>query len=239
MEKFDWLQAFAAEQQEQPEPGVSADAAPEDVQERAEAFRALIQGPYKKDYDRQVQTIVRERLKNCARSEQLLQALAPTLERDYGVDTASLSVEQAERLAQVSPDGKLPQTQEQREQAMRAGYERLRGQFEQVREAYPQAELAQELDDPAFMRLVVRGVDAKSAYELTHLQELRKSAVAYGARRAREELTAAMQAGYLRPREGGMAQSGCGAFAESPEQWSRKTREELKTRARRGEKVCL
>lgn len=235
MKKMHWLQLFA--EQAQPEPGVTADAAPE--QDHAEAFRALIQGPYKKEYDRQVQTIVRERLKNCARSEQLLQALAPTLERDYGVDTASLSVEQVERLAQVSPDGKLPQTQEQREQAMRAGYERLRGQFEQVREAYPQAELAQELDDPAFMRLVVRGVDAKSAYELTHLQELRKSAVAYGARRAREELTAAMQAGYLRPREGGMAQSGCGAFAESPEQWSRKTREELKTRARRGEKVCL
>lgn len=235
MKKMHWLQLFA--EQAQPEPGVTADAAPE--QDHAEAFRALIQGPYKKEYDRQVQTIVRERLKNCARSEQLLQALAPTLERDYGVDTASLSVEQAERLAQVSPDGKLPQTQEQREQAMRAGYERLRGQFEQVREAYPQAELAQELDDPAFMRLVVRGVDAKSAYELTHLQELRKSAVAYGARRAREELTAAMQARYLRPREGGMAQSGCGAFAESPEQWSRKTREELKTRARRGEKVCL
>ena len=235
MKKMHWLQLFA--EQAQPEPGVTADAAPE--QDHAEAFRALIQGPYKKEYDRQVQTIVRERLKNCARSEQLLQALAPTLERDYGVDTASLSVEQAERLAQVSPDGKLPQTQEQREQAMRAGYERLRGQFEQVREAYPQAELAQALDDPAFMRLVVRGVDAKSAYELTHLQELRKSAVAYGARRAREELTAAMQAGYLRPREGGMAQSGCGAFAESPEQWSRKTREELKTRARRGEKVCL
>ena len=235
MKKMHWLQLFA--EQAQPEPGVTADAAPE--QDHAEAFRALIQGPYKKEYDRQVQTIVRERLKNCARSEQLLQALAPTLERDSGVDTASLSVEQAERLAQVSPDGKLPQTQEQREQAMRAGYERLHGQFEQVREAYPQAELAQELDDPAFMRLVVRGVDAKSAYELTHLQELRKSAVAYGARRAREELTAAMQAGYLRPREGGMAQSGCGAFAESPEQWSRKTREELKTRARRGEKVCL
>ena len=235
MKKMHWLQLFA--EQAQPEPGVTADAAPE--QDHAEAFRALIQGPYKKEYDRQVQTIGRERLKNCARSEQLLQALAPTLERDYGVDTASLSVEQAERLAQVSPDGKLPQTQEQREQAMRAGYERLRGQFEQVREAYPRAELAQELDDPAFMRLVVRGVDAKSAYELTHLQELRKSAVAYGARRAREELTAAMQAGYLRPREGGMAQSGCGAFAESPEQWSRKTREELKTRARRGEKVCL
>ena len=47
---------------------------------------------------------------------------------------AEAAPEQAERLAQMSPDGKLPQTQEQREQAMRAGYERLRGQFEQVRE---------------------------------------------------------------------------------------------------------
>ncbi len=32
MKNFDWLQAFAMEQQEQPEPGVSADAAPQDEQ---------------------------------------------------------------------------------------------------------------------------------------------------------------------------------------------------------------
>ena len=100
MEKFDWLQAFAAEQQEQPEPGVSADAAPEDVQERAEAFRALIQGPYKKDYDRQVQTIVRERLKNCARSEQVLKSLSPALQKTFGVDAAQLTPEQAERFGE-------------------------------------------------------------------------------------------------------------------------------------------
>ena len=80
MKNFDWLQAFAMERQEQPEPGVSADAAPQDEQERAEAFRALIQGPYKKDYDRQVQMIVRERLKNCARSEQVLKSLGPALD---------------------------------------------------------------------------------------------------------------------------------------------------------------
>lgn len=90
-----------------------------------------------------------------------------------------------------------------------------------------------------FMRLVMRGVDARSAYELTHLRELRAGAMAYGARRAREELTAAMQAGYLRPRESGMAPAAFGAFAESPEHWSRQTREELKARARRGETVRL
>lgn len=108
MKNFDWLQAFAMEQQEQPEPGVSADAAPQDEQERAEAFRALIQGPYKKDYDRQVQMIVRERLKNCARSEQVLKSLGPALEKTFGVDAAQLTPEQAERLAAVRTGGESP-----------------------------------------------------------------------------------------------------------------------------------
>ena len=101
------------------------------------------------------------------------------------------------------------------------------------------AELSRALEDPRFLRLVTHGVDAKSAYELTHLRELTAEAMAYGARRAREELTAAMQAGYLRPRESGLTPGAGGAFAESPEHWSRQTREELKTRARRGETIRL
>lgn len=239
MRNFDWLQAFAMEQAEQPETGVSADAAPQEERERAEAFRALIQGPYKKDYDRQVQAIVRERLKSCAKSEQVLRALGPALERVFGVDAAQLTPEQAERLAEYAPGGRIPLTKEQREEAARQGYEALRAQFEAVREAYPGAQLHEELENSAFMRLVLRGVDARSAYELTHLRELRAGAMAYGARRAREELTAAMQAGYLRPRESGMAPAAGSAFAESPEHWSRQTREELKARARRGETVRL
>lgn len=59
---------------------------------------------------------------------------------------------------------------------MRQGYEALREQFAAVREAYPGAQLHEELESPMFMRLVMRGVDARSAYELTHLQELRAGA---------------------------------------------------------------
>ena len=129
--------------------------------------------------------------------------------------------------------------QEQREAAMRQGYARLKAQFAAVQAVYPQAELSRALEDPRFLRLVTHGVDAKSAYELTHLRELTAGAMAYGARRAREELTAAMQAGYLRPRESGLTPGAGGAFAESPEHWSRQTREELKTRARRGETIRL
>lgn len=107
MKNFDWLQAFAMEQQEQPEPGVSADAAPQDEQERAEAFRALIQGPYKKDYDRQVQMIVRERLKNCTRSEQVR-----SLWGRHGKNPSALErhsyADQAERWPRAHRRGKSP-----------------------------------------------------------------------------------------------------------------------------------
>ena len=106
---------------------------------------------------------------------------------------------------------------------MRQGYARLKAQFAAVQAVYPQAELSRALEDPRFLRLVTHGVGAKSAYELTHLREL----------------TAAMQAGYLRPRESGLTPGAGGAFAESPEHWSRQTREELKTRARRGETIRL
>ena len=166
-----------------------------------------------------------------------LQAFAEPEQPETGA--AAPTPEQQERLAALSPEGTQALTQEQREEAARQGYEALRAQFEAVREAYPGAQLHEELESPAFMRLVLRGVDARSAYELTHFRELRAGAMAYGASRAREELTAAMQAGYLRPRESGMAPAAGGAFAESPEHWSRQTREELKARARRGETVRL
>ena len=160
-----------------------------------------------------------------------LQAFAEPEQPETGA--AAPTPEQQERLAALSPEGTQALTQEQREAAMRQGYARLKAQFAAVQAVYPQAELSRALEDPRFLRLVTHGVDAKSAYELTHLRELTAEAMAYGARRAREELTAAMQAGYLRPRESG------GAFAESPEHWSRQTREELKTRARRGETIRL
>ena len=150
-----------------------------------------------------------------------LQAFAEPEQPETGA--AAPTPEQQERLAALSPEGTQALTQEQREAAMRQGYARLKAQFAAVQAVYPQAELSRALEDPRFLRLVTHGVDAKSAYELTHLREL----------------TAALQAGYLSPRESGLTPGAGGAFAESPEHWSRQTREELKTRARRGETIRL
>ncbi|MEI3088592.1 MAG: ribosomal-processing cysteine protease Prp [Oscillospiraceae bacterium] len=111
-----------------------------------------------------------------------LQAFAEPEQPENGA--AAPTPEQQERLAALSPEGTQALTQEQREAAMRQGYARLKAQFAAVQAVYPQAELSRALEDPRFLRLVTHGVDAKSAYELTHLRELTAEAMAYGARRA-------------------------------------------------------
>lgn len=171
-------------------------------------------------------------------SEALLQALEPVLRELFGMEPQQLCEKSAQELMLLARRHSAASSPQQREAAVQEGYARLKQEFARVQALYPQAELSQELENPAFVRLLRHGIDAASAYKLAHFRELTQNAMAYGASRAREELTAAMQAGYLRPRESGM-ESGGSPFAEGPEQWSKKTRDELKTRARRGETIRL
>lgn len=171
-------------------------------------------------------------------SEALLQALEPVLRELFGMEPQQLCEKSAQELMLLARRHSAASSPQQREAAVQEGYARLKQEFARVQALYPQAELSQELENPAFVRLLRHGIDAASAYKLAHFRELTQNAMAYGASRAREELTAAMQAGYLRPRESGMEPGGS-PFAEGPEQWSKKTRDELKTRARRGETIRL
>lgn len=171
---------------------------------------------------------------DAAQEAQRAQKFAALIEGEYRE-----AFEQAVReRMQRCTDGRLADSQT-REAQLRERFERLQRDFAQVRERYPQAQLAKELENPRFMRTVACGVDACGAYELAHFAELQREAMAYAARRTREDLTAAAQAGYLRPREGGMTAAGGGTFDEDAAKWSRETRDEMKTRARRGEKVRL
>ncbi len=168
----------------------------------------------------------------------LLRALRPVLRELFGLELEQVCEHSTEQLLELARTVQAAGTGAQRHDAMQERFARLKQQFRQVQQLHPQAQLCQELDNPAFVRLLRHGLDAQSAYRLVHFRELTQGAVAYGANRAREELTAAMQAGYLRPRESGL-ETGSSPFAEGAQTWSKKTRDELKTRARRGETIRL
>lgn len=171
-----------------------------------------------------------------------LQLFSQELPAADGACAAAPGDAQADAPAQEAP-GEVQGGEEAdapaREAALRQGFLRLKAQFAEVQARYPEAEFSRELAQPAFMRLIACGVDARSAYELTHFQELQRSAMEYGARRTREELAAAAQQGYLRPREGAMDARMRGPFDDDPARWSKQTRSEVKARARRGEKIRL
>lgn len=175
-----------------------------------ESFESLIKGRYKKDFDQRVQTILRERFKaNDAKTE--------TLRRDN---------ERLTKAVQGSED------------AVRQSFERLTAQAEQAKSVYPGMNLRQELKNPMFTRLVMNGVDAKTAYEVAHRDDILRGGMQFAALRAARQVASAVQANAVRPVENGL---GAGAPAtvqiSDPRQLTRQMRKELRERVRRGEKI--
>jgi hypothetical protein len=80
---------------------------------------------------------------------------------------------------------------------------RLPGEAAALTALYPDFDWRRELRNPAFGQLITAGVDVRTAYEVAHREEILCRAMAYAARRAREQ--AARAAAYERRR---VAESG-------------------------------
>ncbi len=175
-----------------------------------ESFESLIKGRYKKDFDQRVQTILRERFKTST-------AEAETLRRDN------------ERLSKAVQESEV---------AVRQSFERLTAQAEQAKGIYPGLDLRQELKNPTFTRLVLNGIDAKTAYEVAHRDDILRGGMQFAAQKAARQVASAVQANAVRPVENGL---GAGAPAtvqiSDPRQLTRQMRKELRERVRRGEKI--
>ena len=104
-------------------------------------------------------------------------------------------------------------------------YRELRDRAEALKAEYPDFELERELEDPGFARLLNNGVDPKTAYEVTHHEELTG--------RARQ-----LARNAARPLENGLAGSSQAALTQpDPRQLTRAERRALRRRAARGEEI--
>lgn len=222
--KTNWLQLFAdtepGEETPLPDAGEAA-AAPETAD-----FETLIRGQYKKEFDARVQGILKERLKKLKEGEARLAALEPlaqTLSQRYGTQDPAELAKALDRDPRGDP---------------KAAFRLLKQQAEEVKADYPDFDLARELENPAFARLAAAGVDARTAYETAHREELLRSSMAFGAAMGARQAVAAIQARAARPGENGAAAGAPAAVPVSdPRNLTPEMRRSLRERVRRGEKI--
>lgn len=226
---------------------------------------------FKEQFGRDTADIVKDRLKNSKNAETQLQKLAPILAsvaEQYGVeagdidgmikkfndDDARYEAEAMERGLPVAVVKQIKQLEadkqanderaraDEQERQAREHIQRMVTDFQKVKEAFPNADLRTELQNPAFVRLTSPevGVSVNDAYWLIHRNEIEPQAMQFAAQKAQQKLSQAIQSGKSRPSENGSkATAPALDIRDDPRKWSRQDREEVKRRARMGEKVYL
>ena len=142
--------------------------------------------------------------------------------------------EQNEDKAELFRQAVLKSKRERAARAERILLERWQKESEEVKQTYPQFDLAKEMSDRRFFSLCYKGVGLEEAYLIVHKDELFTAAMEYAA----SEL---MRSGAFcksgRMKEGAL--SPAGEVTKSEKSLSKNERKELIRRTERGERVVL
>ena len=168
------------------------------------------------------QAVLKSKRERAARAEQILDLVAQFCGADKcdydGIENA-VSERNFERCRRNDMEYRL---------------ERWQKESEEVKQTYPQFDLAKEMSDRRFFSLCYKGVGLEEAYLIVHKDELFTAAMEYAA----SEL---MRSGALcksgRMKEGAL--SPAGEVTKSEKSLSKNERKELIRRTERGERVVL
>ena len=221
---------------------------------------------YKQAYDREMQNMVKQRLKTAKQAEEALGKLNPSLEAlalQIGQDPANIdydaiakaiddansyyeevalkdgtSVETARTKVKMDLDTKRQQrTLEQ--QKFQNHIEKLELQGQAMKQVFPNFDLRKELQNPTFARMTSPnvGLSVEDAYYAVHRQELQAAAMQVTAQKVAQKISNDIQSGNRRPSEAGTSGQAPSVTTFDYRSASREQREALKKRIRSGEKI--
>ena len=132
---------------------------------------------------------------------------------------------------------------QQREKEIQQKFQLLQQQGEAAKKVYPNFDLKTEMSHPEtgkqFTQLIHNGIDAKTAYEVIHKDDLYGGAMQYAAQQTAQKVVNNIQSRASRPVENGVnAQSGI-VTKTDPEQFTKADLAEIRRRVARGEKIKL
>lgn len=110
-------------------------------------------------------------------------------------------------------------------------------QAEEAVKSFPGLNLANELQNESFVKLLETGVDVSTAYFAMHHKDLVPQAMQYTARQAEEKVTQSVIANGKRPVENGTRSQSSAVSKTDVSQLTKADREEIARRVARGEKI--
>ena len=233
------------------------------VNRKAE-FKKLIKGEYKDEF----QAIMNDRLKGTHEQVAKLESLTPLLEMiasKYGVDSQDaaalvkaieddnsyyedeamergITVEELKRIRKIERENAAFKKENNEREARERAAQRYQTWFNQAEEAkqiYPGLDLERELENEAFGRLLLAGVDVKSAYQVIHQDEIIPAVMQHTANTVRKKVTDNIAANGRRPSEGGISSQSASVTKTDVSKLSDAGLDDLIRKARNGERIVL
>ena len=229
-------------------------------------FEALIKGQYKAQYDARVQNTIQQRLKGSKETVDKYNALQPVLEilgKKHGVDASDIealtkaiqeddsyfeeealekgmTVKQLKEIKAMERENADLKRQMQ-EKATKENANKLYAgwmqQAEEAKKVYPGFDLRTEMNNPKFVELLRSNIDVRTAYEVTHKDEIISGAMQFTAKTVESKIAKKIAANGARPAENGVSSGSAAVVKSDVSQLSRADRDEIRRRVARGEKI--
>lgn len=264
----------AQEAAEQPAEEAPKEEQPEQKQEqkpqdKGKAFRELIRGEYKTEFETMMRENLQRRFKDMDSLKAQVDGAKPIMELlagKYGVADASdmaailkaaeeddgyyeeeaaekgLSVEQLKQFKRMERENaQLKAAAEERQRIEQAAQIQARWAQEeqQLKQIIPGFSLEAEAQNPQFAGLLRAGVQMQAAYYACHADEMMSGAMQYASQQAQRATVENVRARGMRPDEAAMGKGGAAQTHKDVGAMTRAEREELIRRAQHGEVIEL
>ena len=236
------------------------------VVDRNAEFEKLIKGEYKDLYDARMQDTIQKRLKSSKETVEKYNALTPTLEmlaKKYGVDAGDIAslnkaiqeddsyyeeealekgitVQQLKEIRKMERENaalKAQMEEAQRQENGKKLYAAWMQQADETKKVYPSFDIQTEMNNPQFLALLRSNIDVRTAYEVTHKDEIIQGAMQFTAQTVESKLAKKIASNGARPAENGMSSQSAAVVKSDVSQLSKADRAEIIRRVQRGEKI--
>lgn len=176
-----------------------------DKNDRAEQFRSLIDGEFKDEFTKKMQSIIDKRFKETKLLETEKESLSPLLShlyKQHNIEEGDISALNDALLYEKENSEK-----ERIEAFNRANTEvsEWLKQSEQLKTVYPSFDFREEVKGgDTFITLLKAGIPVKTAYEVIHKDEIIGGAMEYTAQKVSEHIVKGLEVKAARPQENGL-----------------------------------